>query len=160
LEEIRRSLDASAVGKQAAATQTLPQLVAFANKQKGVRAAPDYLTSRLVQRDRDGKNYVRNGIRDMQVTGGDKAPTDITAAGVVTLAACQDHQSSLEQGGHGVFTSVLAGVWNRGQFKGSYRAFHQEILRQMDGHGQDPHLDVFGTPTSTKFVEDESPFQI
>ena len=38
----------------------------------------------------------------------------------------------MEQGSHGVFTSVLAEVWNRGQFKGSYRRCRKSSGKWVD----------------------------
>src|SRR5262249_33114383 len=52
-------------------------------------------------------------------------------ASAILISGCQDNQESAEGAFNGLFTGTLRAVWNGGEFKGNYRAFHKAILGRM-----------------------------
>lgn len=77
-------------------------------------------------------------------------------ASVLALAACQDHEDAVEEGGQGVFTRALLNVWNGGNFDGDYKAFHSAIASRLAGRPQNPALIPLGQPD----FSGERPFSI
>ncbi|MEU4689380.1 peptidoglycan-binding protein [Actinoplanes sp. NPDC023714] len=73
------------------------------------------------------------------------------------ISGCQDSQLSQETGGHGVFTTALDRVWDRGAFTGTYTTFHKAILARM-GPTQTPNLQFFGADPQR--LADRTPFDI
>lgn len=60
-----------------------------------------------------------------------KKAKDNVKASVILISGCQDNQFALDGISNSLFTATLLRVWNDGEFKKDYRAFHKEILRQM-----------------------------
>jgi len=60
-----------------------------------------------------------------------KDSRDKVKASVLLISGCQDNQLSSDGNFNGLFTAHLLTVWNDGKFKGSYRKFHQAIVKQM-----------------------------
>jgi metacaspase-1 len=52
-------------------------------------------------------------------------------ASVLLISGCQDNQYSADGIYNGLFTSQLLRVWNNGKFSGTYKEFHQAIVRRM-----------------------------
>lgn len=66
-------------------------------------------------------------------------------ATVVLISGCQDSQYSLDGPRNGLFTGTLRNVWKNGQFKGSHRRLHTDIVKLMPPH-QTPNYTVIGAP--------------
>ncbi|REK84930.1 caspase family protein [Streptomyces inhibens] len=79
------------------------------------------------------------------------------AAGALLISACQDNQLASDGDVNGKFTGTLLDVWNDGAFRGGYRAFHRDILRNMPPT-QSPHFFVSGQPDEA-FLE-QQPFTV
>jgi hypothetical protein len=56
---------------------------------------------------------------------------DTIKASVILISGCQDNQFSADGTFNGLFTANLLQVWNEGQFKKHYRAFHRAITDRM-----------------------------
>jgi metacaspase-1 len=82
---------------------------------------------------------------------------DQVQASAILISGCQDNQESQDGTFNGLFTGTLRAVWNGGQFKGNYRAFHKAILGRMPP-SQSPNFFTVG-PRSSKF-EHQHPFTI
>lgn len=140
---------------------SLAEKVNRANRSQWVRNAPDFLAKALVEHDRSGPNLLRSSVSELKVEGGDGSRNAQVQASVLTLAACQDSETSLEDGSHGFFTSVLAEVWNRSTFRGSYSDFMATIqseMRRAHGNAQHPFLDKFGG--DLRFIDNQRPFTV
>lgn len=61
------------------------------------------------------------------------------AAGVILLAACEDHQTAHDGELHGLFTAALLATWNGGAFAGGHDAFLAAIRTRV-GDAQTPTL--------------------
>ncbi len=66
-------------------------------------------------------------LRNMKL----KEAEEAVKASVLLLSGCQDNQLSADGDFNGLFTSQLLRVWKNGAFKGSYKKFHQAIVRRM-----------------------------
>lgn len=53
------------------------------------------------------------------------------AASVLSLGACQDSQTAQELPEHGLFTSALLAVWDRGGFVGDHTALHARVCERL-----------------------------
>lgn len=78
-------------------------------------------------------------------------------ASVLLISGCQDNQLSGDGPENGLFTGKLLQVWANGTFKGSYKAFHQQVLSLMPSI-QTPNYYFTGI-SNTKF-EQEIPFSL
>ena len=74
-----------------------------------------------------------------------RALNDDVAASVLLLAGCQDNQTSMEYGGHGVFTAALLARWADGAFVGDYPDFLAAIRSDLPGT-QSPNYLTVGRP--------------
>jgi hypothetical protein len=79
------------------------------------------------------------------------------AASVLLVSGCQDNQLSADGPFNGLFTGTLKRVWNAGKFKGTYRAFHKEIVKRMP---PDQTPNYFRTGASSPAFEKQTPFKI
>jgi metacaspase-1 len=61
------------------------------------------------------------------------------AAGIILLAACEDHQTAQDGERHGLFTEALLATWNGGAFADGHDAFLAAIRTQV-GAAQTPTL--------------------
>ena len=75
---------------------------------------------------------------------------------VLLISGCQDNQTSMDGDHNGAFTEALLKVWNHGQFKGDYSAFHARIRAAMPA-SQSPNLFVLGSAAA--FVK-QAPFSV
>jgi metacaspase-1 len=64
---------------------------------------------------------------------------------IISLAACQDGQTAMDNFPNGDFTAALASVWNNNQFSGNYRAFLDAITELMTTT-QRPNYQTDGAP--------------
>jgi hypothetical protein len=78
-------------------------------------------------------------------------------ASVILISGCQDNQTSLDGDRNGLFTQTLLGVWNRGAFRGGYRAFRRHIARKMPPW-QSPNLYIVGA--KDRAFANQRPFTI
>jgi hypothetical protein len=78
-------------------------------------------------------------------------------ASVLLISGCQDNQLSADGDFNGLFTSQLLQVWKNGAFKGTYKKFHEEIMRRMPPD-QTPHY--FRAGKIDKKFESQTPFTI
>jgi hypothetical protein len=78
-------------------------------------------------------------------------------ASVLLISGCQDNQLSADGDFNGLFTANLLRVWNEGQFKGSYRRFHRNIVKAMPPD-QTPNFYVVGVANKT--FEMQKPFTV
>jgi hypothetical protein len=84
-------------------------------------------------------------------------PEETVRATVLLISGCQDNQLSLDGDFNGLFTANLLRVWKEGQFKGTYRAFHAAINRNMPPD-QTPKFFTVGAPS--RAFEKQRPFTI
>lgn len=80
-----------------------------------------------------------------------------TEADALLISACQDNQLASDGEVNGKFTGTLLDVWNGGAFRGGYRAFHHDIVRNMPPT-QSPNFSVSGRPGDA-FLE-QQPFTV
>ncbi|WP_405604530.1 caspase family protein [Streptomyces sp. NBC_01410] len=73
------------------------------------------------------------------------------------ISGCQDNQLSSDGPVNGKFTGTLLEVWDGGTFRGGYRAFHRDIVRNMPAT-QSPNFYVTGRPRDA-FLE-QRPFTV
>lgn len=78
-------------------------------------------------------------------------------ASVILISGCQDNQLSSDGTFNGLFTGTLLQVWQSGRFTGSYRSFHQQIVRAMPPL-QTPNLFTVGEMNFS--FENQRPFTI
>jgi hypothetical protein len=52
-------------------------------------------------------------------------------ASILLISGCQDNQLSADGDRNGLFTETLLKVWKKGQFTGTYGAFHRAIASKM-----------------------------
>lgn len=78
-------------------------------------------------------------------------------ASVLLLAACQDSQTALDGTFNGLFTGTLLRTWNRGAFRGGYRAFFDAIARRLP---LDHMPNYFKTGTPLPGFDGMRPFEI
>jgi hypothetical protein len=84
-------------------------------------------------------------------------PEEGVRASAILISGCQDNQLSLDGDFNGLFTANLLRVWKEGQFKGSYRALHATINRNMPPD-QTPKFFTVGAPS--RAFERQRPFTI
>lgn len=85
------------------------------------------------------------------------AEKSVVKASVLLISGCQDNQFSLDGDRNGLFTGTLKQVWNNGKFKGTYRAFRDQIVARMP-ETQTPNYFVVGKPNPR--FEAQRPFAI
>ncbi|MGH7844580.1 MAG: caspase family protein [Candidatus Binatia bacterium] len=78
-------------------------------------------------------------------------------ASVLLISGCQDNQLSADGDFNGLFTANLLRVWNEGQFKGSYKKFHRNIVKAMPPD-QTPNFYIVGMTHKT--FERQKPFTV
>jgi len=79
------------------------------------------------------------------------------AASALLISGCQDNQLSSDGTFNGLFTARLLSVWRNGSFAGSYRQFHNAIVRLMPPD-QTPNYYFIGAPD--REFEAQRPFTI
>lgn len=86
-----------------------------------------------------------------------KKRADEIAATLIYISGCQDNQTSGDgpAGTNGLFTGKLLEVWNSGNYNGSYKRFHSEILGKMPAN-QSPNYMTLGKNVPT--MEERKPF--
>jgi len=85
------------------------------------------------------------------------AEKSVVKASVLLISGCQDNQYSLDGDRNGLFTATLKRVWRNGTFKGTYRAFRDQIVSLMPDT-QTPNYYVVGKPNPA--FEAQRPFAI
>lgn len=60
-----------------------------------------------------------------------KQSRETIKASVLLIAGCMDNQTSSDGDFNGLFTATLLRVWNTGKFKGNYKRFWKQIVRNM-----------------------------
>ncbi|MFJ9848277.1 caspase family protein [Streptomyces sp. NPDC101150] len=114
-------------------------------------------TSRLMPVVKQSQIYERDkaSFQEIQRALGEKSDRKATSA--LLISACQDNQLASDGPVNGKFTGTLLEVWNRGAFRGGYRAFHRDIQRNMPPT-QSPNFFVTGQP-GKRFLE-QQPFTV
>ncbi|MFG2294261.1 caspase family protein [Streptomyces sp. NPDC048603] len=110
------------------------------------RLMPEFKQAEIFARDRDFYEGLQRELRN-----GNGGP----AQNAVLIGACQDNQLASDGQVNGLFTEQLLKVWQKGAFRGDYRAFHRDIQKRMPAI-QSPNLYTTGRPT---FLE-QKPFTI
>ncbi|MFI1397218.1 caspase family protein [Streptomyces sp. NPDC020681] len=103
----------------------------------------------IYQRDKDFYQELQRGI---STENGREA--DVSA---LLISGCQDNQLSSDGPVNGKFTGTMLEVWDRGAFRGGYRAFHRDVVRNMPAT-QSPNFYVTGSPGDA-FLE-QRPFTV
>jgi metacaspase-1 len=80
-----------------------------------------------LQTYRKNKSFYDQILRDRSLK---ESPSAVTAT-VLLISGCQDNQLSSDGDFNGLFTGQLLRVWKNGAFKGSYKKFHQAIVKRM-----------------------------
>jgi hypothetical protein len=114
-----------------------------------IRAMPPALASRVYRQNRVMYDDLQKKIP--------KNALDQVKASVLLISGCQDNQLSSDGTFNGLFTGTLLKVWKKGDFKGSYRAFHEAIVRRMPSD-QTPNFFATGIPNPA--FEKQSPFKV
>jgi hypothetical protein len=89
----------------------------------GTRAMPEDVRNRTYKKNKALYDGVQQAFRS-----GDKVNV---SASILLISGCQDNQLSSDGDKNGLFTQTMLKVWNKGEFKGRYRKFYQEIAQQM-----------------------------
>lgn len=89
----------------------------------GTRAMPEDARNRTYKKNRAFYDGIQKAFRS-----GDKVNV---GASILLMSGCQDNQLSSDGDRNGLFTQNMLQVWNKGQFKGRYRKFYQEIAQRM-----------------------------
>jgi len=76
-------------------------------------------------------------------------------ATVVTLSACRDEETAADGRDHGLYTSNLLRIWNKGAYQGNYFEF-QKAIAELVKHRQNPQYRIIGSPNVA--FEGERPF--
>jgi metacaspase-1 len=89
-------------------------------------------------------------------------------ASIILISACQDNQGArsgliYKDIRYGWFTKKVLSVWNEGRFRGSYRTFHQSVVRELEERAapreaQRPNYLVIGKENPA--FEEQQPFKI
>jgi len=86
---------------------------------------------------------------------GDETHGDLRCS-LISLSACEDNESALEEAGNGVFTAAIVSVWRDGSYEENYEAFLAEIAQLAAWWGQHPQYRFDGLPQPG--FEAQSPF--
>ncbi len=78
-------------------------------------------------------------------------------ASLILISGCQDNQLSADGDRNGLFTETLLRVWDSGNFRGNYAAFHSAITDQMPAT-QTPNLLRLGAAADA--FDQQKPFTI
>ncbi|KOG46862.1 caspase family protein [Streptomyces decoyicus] len=113
------------------------------------RLMPVVQQHEVYQRD---KEFFQELQRDLAADKSRAAEAD-----ALLISACQDNQLASDGAVNGKFTATLLDVWDGGSFRGGYRAFHRDILRNMPPT-QSPNLYLAGRPGDA-FLE-QRPFTV
>ncbi|MFI9051405.1 caspase family protein [Streptomyces sp. NPDC053427] len=113
------------------------------------RLMPVVKQTQIYERDKD---FFQETQRKLGPKSGRKADTS-----ALLISACQDNQLASDGPVNGKFTGTLLDVWDRGAFRGGYRAFHRDIQRNMPPT-QSPNFFVTGQP-GARFLE-QQPFTV
>ncbi|MFJ9412755.1 caspase family protein [Streptomyces sp. NPDC101227] len=114
-------------------------------------------TSRLMPVVKQSQIYERDKASFQEIQRALGAKSDRKATSALLISACQDNQLASDGPVNGKFTGTLLEVWNRGAFRGGYRAFHRDIQRNMPPT-QSPNFFVTGQP-GKRFLE-QQPFTV
>lgn len=78
-------------------------------------------------------------------------------AQMIHFGGCRDGKTSDGYNSGGAFTLSLCHIWNKGNFKGTYRSFHGEIVKEVEKLGkQKPQYRKYGNVS--KDFENRKPF--
>ncbi len=114
------------------------------------RAMPPEVAQRTYLANREF--YDRIG-RDPEIRGSRAK----VRASALLISGCQDNQLSSDGTFNGLFTAKLKTVWNGGKFKGNYRRFHSDIVKQMP-MDQTPNYYFVGAGNTA--FEEQKPFTV
>lgn len=120
-----------------------------ASERNAARLMPIPKQNEIYQRD---KKFFQELQRDLAARKSSEPSAD-----ALLISACQDNQLAADGDTNGKFTQSLLEVWNDGAFRGGYRSFHRDILRNMPD-SQRPNFHVTGQPAET-FLE-QRPFTV
>jgi len=99
------------------------------------RLMPPEVASRVLNDSRDLYTSIKKRTR--------QTPLATIDASVLLISGCQDHQFSYDGDRNGAFTGALRKVWDKGKFRGSYRALHKQVLNHLPPY-QSPNLFLTG----------------
>ncbi|MEM6318875.1 MAG: caspase family protein [Bacteroidota bacterium] len=89
----------------------------------------------------------------------DKIDLPNVKASVRLLASCQEHETSKEVRGRGLFTSILEETWDEGGFEGNYHDFYDAIVSEMPFNYDQTANHLWGGGEDTDFG-DSTPFVV
>lgn len=101
--------------------------------------------------------YLKNKAFYDTILKADKTDLSKVKASVKLLSGCQDNQKSYEGWGHGVLTERILETWDKGNYCGNYKRFHQRIVAEMPDY-QSPNL--FDTGKTNPGFDAQTPFEI
>jgi metacaspase-1 len=78
-------------------------------------------------------------------------------ASVMLISGCMDDQTSADGRKNGLFTQATLKVWDKGKYKGSYRRFYRDLVKQMP-IWQVPNL--FKVGAKAPIFEAQTPFTV
>lgn len=78
-------------------------------------------------------------------------------ASVLLISGCQDSQTSADGEKNGLFTQTLLKVWDEGKFRGGYKSFAKQIVKEMPPW-QVPNF--FGAGAPSRRFERQQPFTV
>jgi tetratricopeptide (TPR) repeat protein len=121
------------------------------------KVIPREYTSEIYRKNKAFYDKILNDPSLTKANYGSSEGDDINAS-VLQISSCQDNQFATDGIPNGLFTSKLLSVWNGGAFKGNYREFHRELVRQMPRE-QTPQYEAKGIRDSM-FESQQIPFTI
>lgn len=90
----------------------------------GLRFAPPFYTQQTYLNNQAFYDGVRAQTRRMSQS---------VTADVLVLSAARDKGQAYEEGGQGLFTRALLGVWNNGAFSGDYQTLINSAFQRLGG---------------------------
>ena len=101
------------------------------------RRMPDAVRTRVaLEHEQELADYAKRFKHVNEATLSSPLTSDLEAV-VLQLSACTETQEASDGDEYGAFTAALLRVWNEGQFRGDYRAFHKAILTDMQAEAPD-----------------------
>jgi metacaspase-1 len=124
-----------------------------AQQEPRFRAMPRDVMLATYQANKEEYDTIQESVPSSQESA------EVLGATVLLISGCQDDELSLDGFENGLFTGTLLDVWDKGSWRGNYRAFHQAILGGMPTDvDQHPNKMVFGS--AGEAFEQQEPLQV
>jgi hypothetical protein len=123
----------------------------------GLRSGSGNERPRFMPPDAALRTYRKNKAFYDKILKDKKLKAPDVKASVTLISGCQDNQTSLDGDFNGLFTGTMLRVWDEGNYKKGYKAFHKAITKLMPPY-QTPNYFKIGK-ANAKF-DSQIPFTI